>query len=101
MIDRDECEQYQDTLDRLFEGTASETDVRHLRGHADSCPDCAVLLEMHRHIQGTSLAELEAAVPNKLVSGMWPQVEKKITQEEWREAPRRGRSSVGRWNLVS
>jgi len=97
VIDRDECEQYQDTLDRLFEGTASETDVRHLRGHADSCPDCAVLLKMHRHIQGTSLAELEAAVPDDVVSGMWPEVEKEISQEDWREAGRRGRSSVWRW----
>jgi hypothetical protein len=97
VIDKDECERYQDTLDRLFEGTASEEDERRLRGHTRTCPDCAVLLDLHRRLRGPSLAELEAAVPEELVSGMWRQVDADVSRQEWREAGRRGRSSIWRW----
>jgi hypothetical protein len=97
VIDRDECERYQDALDRLFEGAASEQDERQLRGHANTCPDCAVLLDLHRRLRGESLVELEAAVPAELVAGMWPLVQTEMSRDEWREAGRKGRSSVWRW----
>jgi hypothetical protein len=92
-----DCEQYQDEMDRVFEGTASEADSSRLREHAASCPDCAMLFEMHRQLEGTSQAELEAAVPDHMVEGMWPRVELDIMRDSWREAGERRRSPVWRW----
>ena len=101
MINNDDCERYQDILDRLFEGSASDEDVRRLRGHADRCPDCAALLELHRELHGPTLTELEAAVPDRLVDGMWPRVELELMKDDWREAGRAGRAPVWRWVVAA
>ena len=101
MINNDDCDRYQDILDRLFEGSASEEDLRGLRAHADSCPDCAALLEIHRRLHGKPLAELEAAVPDRLVEGMWPRVEPEIMKREWRETSRPRRSPVWSWVVAA
>ena len=97
MITNDDCERYQDALDRLFEGAASEDDVRRLRGHAASCPDCETLLDIHRHLHGAPQAELESSVPDRLVEGMWPRVELELLKDDWRQTHRHGRSPVWRW----
>jgi hypothetical protein len=101
VIDNDDCERYQDTLDRLFEGAVPEEDVRRLRGHAESCPDCSALLEIHRRLRGAPLAELQAAVPDRLVEGMWPRVELELLKDDWRRASRPRRSPVWRWVVAA
>jgi hypothetical protein len=96
VIDKDDCERYQDALDRLFEGAASEDDERRLREHAAGCPDCAVLLELHRELRGASLAELEEAVPAAMVDGMWSRLDAELSPASRREVVG-GRRVIWRW----
>jgi hypothetical protein len=95
------CNRFQDELDRLFEGEASDTDTLRLKEHAESCPDCAMLLKMRAHLEGASLSELEAAVPDRLVDGMWPRVELEIMRDDWRRAAEKPRRAVWRWVAVA
>jgi len=92
-----DCERFQDDLDRVFEGTGTETAMDRLREHARSCPDCAMLLEMQRHLTSPSQAGLEATVPDHLVEGMWPRVELDIMRDEWRRSGERRRAPAWRW----
>lgn len=85
MIDNDACEPFQEILDRLFEGSAAAEDTARLEDHAGTCTDCAMLLEMHRHLGAESLQELEAAVPRRLIEEMWPRVDR-ATRSDIRDA---------------
>lgn len=97
MIDRNQCEPYQDVLDRLFEGTASESDRRRLREHAHGCPDCHALLDLHRHVRGRPLSELETEVPAEAVDGMWTRVDAEMSRGVRKAPPVPGAASVWRW----
>lgn len=97
MSNNTDCEQFQDVMDELFEGAATGDAVEQLREHAASCPDCAMLLKMSEHLKGSSLSELEAAVPDRLVEEMWPRVELDVMRDEWRKKGEKGRPSVWRW----
>ena len=97
MNDNANCDRYQDVMDELFEGTASADAVQRLRSHAESCPDCEMMLRMDEHLKGTSLNELEAAVPDHLVEDMWSRVELDIMKDDWRRKGEQGRPRVWRW----
>lgn len=102
MIDNDACEPFQEILDRLFEDNATTEDTARLEDHAVTCADCAMLLEVHRHLAAASLQELEAAVPDRLVEEMWPQVERATRSESRTARPSpslkgRRHSVVWRW----
>lgn len=85
MTDNNGCDPFQEILDRLFDGSATPDDTARLEGHAQTCEDCAMLLEIHGHLGVESLHELETAVPNRLVEEMWPRVER-ATRNTGRQA---------------
>lgn len=91
------CERYRDIVDKLFENTASAEEIRLLREHATLCADCAMLLEMHEHLEGPTMGDLETEVPDHLAEGMWPRVEMEIMRDDWRQLGKRRRSPVWRW----
>jgi hypothetical protein len=95
------CERHQDIVDKLFENTASVEEIRLLREHANLCADCAVQLEMHEHLEGVRLEDLESRVPNHMVEGMWPRVEMDIMRDDWRSLGERRRSPVWRWVVAA
>ncbi len=82
-----DCEVFQDQLDTLKAGALSDEGVEQLRLHAASCPDCAMLLEMHERLAPHSFEEWEAVVPDEYVSSMWSRVRSEIVT---RESRRRG-----------
>jgi len=73
-----DCRVFQDQMDRLGEGTLPDEGIRQLRLHAETCPDCAMLLRVHEHLLEPSPGDLEAAVPDHHVGGMWADVERRI-----------------------
>lgn len=91
------CERYRDIVDKLFENTASAGETRLLREHATLCADCAMLLEMHEHLEGPTMSDLETEVPDHLAEGMWPRVEMDIMRDDWQSLGERRRSPVWRW----
>jgi hypothetical protein len=56
-----------------------------------------MLLKMQQHTGESPLSELEAAVPDHLVDGMWPRVELETMRDDWRRAAERPRRVVWRW----
>lgn len=80
MKDETGCRQFQELLDRVALGAISREDEIQLNKHAGDCPDCAMLLAMHRHLTSPSGPELEAAVPNGMVDTMWRRVMADISQ---------------------
>jgi hypothetical protein len=84
-----ECESFQDRLDRLGGGPPAGEDMRELERHAAGCPECAMILEAYLHLAGPSNEELEAQVPETITGTMWPRVAEKtidrnmITGSRW------------------
>ncbi len=72
------CENMQEMLDRLAKGELTDDEWRAIHEHAASCPDCAMLLKIHEHCRESGGKELEAAVPDEMVQGMWPNVAARI-----------------------
>jgi hypothetical protein len=68
------CDAFRDALDALAAGELAPAERERLLGHAQACPDCGTLWRLHRHLAATSAAELEAAVPARLVDGLWRDV---------------------------
>ncbi len=68
------CENFLERLEALTSVQWPGEELVLLEQHADRCPDCAMLLRMHRHLSGETLADLEARVPAALVDGMWPRI---------------------------
>jgi hypothetical protein len=60
-----------------------------------------MLLEMHEHLVGPKMGDLEAEVPDHLVEGMWPRVELEIMRDDWRKLGGRKRSPVWRWVVAA
>ena len=89
MKDETGCREFQKLLDRVVGGTISREDEIQLKQHAGECPDCAMLLEMHRYVISPSGLELEAAVPDGMVDTMWRRVMADISQRS------AGRSAAG------
>ncbi|MBU8920241.1 MAG: zf-HC2 domain-containing protein [Bacteroidales bacterium] len=81
MKDETGCREFQELLDRVALGAISREDEIQLNKHAGECPDCAMLLEMHRHLISPSGPELEAAVPDGMVDTMWRRVMADISQQ--------------------
>lgn len=97
MTENGGCDQFQDELDKIFEGEASETDTLRVKRHAESCPDCAMILKIQDNLGTAPLNELEAAVPDDLVDGMWPRVEREITRDDRRRAAESPRRPLWHW----
>lgn len=74
MKDETACREFQELLDRAAQGSISREGEIQLEQHAGECPDCAMLIEMHRHVTSPSGPELEAAVPDRMVDTMWRRV---------------------------
>lgn len=70
MKQKSDCEVFQDRLDALRTGGPEEDARGRLEGHAEECPDCAVLLRLHDHLALPPQEELEADVPDELVSSL-------------------------------
>lgn len=77
-----DCQVFQDQLESFDAGELSAEGFAQLRTHAESCPDCATLLEMHDRLAPDWLARLEAAVPDDYVTSMWGRVQSEITARE-------------------
>lgn len=92
-----DCEVFQDQLDRLVKGTLAEDMVAQLRRHADSCADCAALLDLQRRLSVSSRADLEAAVPDEYVTTMWDRVRADIASQGARRGSRGGGRPASRW----
>jgi len=73
-----DCDVFHDQLDALKAGSLSEDGLEQLRLHSDSCPECAVSLRVHAHLSASTLADLEAAVPNELAASVWHGVEAEL-----------------------
>jgi len=70
-----DCRVFEDQLDALVARRLPEEGLRQLRLHARTCPDCAMLLRVQEHLAQPGLEDLEAAVPEEMVTSMWPTVE--------------------------
>jgi hypothetical protein len=92
-----DCEVFQDQLDALSEGTLGEEGVVLLQRHADSCLDCAKLLEIHERLRSPSLVELEEAVPDRYVSSMWERVRADVAAQQAGRRWRPGIWQPSRW----
>jgi predicted anti-sigma-YlaC factor YlaD len=92
-----DCTVFQEQLEALQQGGLTEEATARLRRHADSCPDCAMLLQLQEHVTVPREEELEAAVPEEYVTTMWERVQADLAV---RGAPReqgsRGRRA-SRW----
>lgn len=88
MKDKIDCEKIQEMLDRLAKGELTDEERRAIREHAASCPDCAMLLRIDVHCREFGDEELEAAVPEEMVQGMWPNVEAHIKRNAAPSRPR-------------
>ena len=85
-----DCRIFEEQLDALMEGRLSEEGVEQLQLHALTCPDCAMLLRVQKHLSLPSLESLESAVPPELLESMWPRVEEETVN------PRRFASAEAR-----
>lgn len=78
MTNEVDCQVFEDQLDALIQGALPEEGLRQLRIHARSCPSCALQLRLKEHLVRPSLEELEARVPEELVSTMWDRLQEKL-----------------------
>lgn len=92
-----DCDVFQDQLDALNEGTLGEEGIEQLRRHADSCLDCAKLLEIHERLKSPSVVELEEAVPDRYVSSMWERVRADVAAQQSGRRWRPGVWQSSRW----
>jgi hypothetical protein len=92
-----DCEVFQDQLDALNEGTLGEEGIEQLQRHADSCLDCAKLLELHERMKSPSVVELEEHVPDRYVSSMWKRVRADVAAQESGRRWRLGLGQPSRW----
>ena len=84
-----DCQVFEDQLDALLDGSLPDEGIGQLQLHALSCPDCAMLLRVHEHLALPSLEELEAGVPEELLTSMWPRIEVEV-----RPQPKDGSAGV-------
>jgi hypothetical protein len=96
-----DCQVFGDQLEALVEGTLPEEGRRQLLLHAETCPDCAMELRVHRSLVGPTLEELEARIPEGMVEGMWGRVKEGVEVAEGgrREGKRGVAGSPGRGGL--
>ncbi|MGD2121086.1 MAG: zf-HC2 domain-containing protein [Gemmatimonadota bacterium] len=73
-----DCRVFEDQLDALMAGTLPEEGMGQLQLHAQSCPDCSMLLRVKEHLSVPSLEELEGAVPEELLGSILPRVEREL-----------------------
>jgi hypothetical protein len=68
-----------------------------MRAHAGWCPECAVLLRIHEHLSCPAQAEIEEAVPDELVTSVWPRVRAAIESRAPARSAAEGARSGWRW----
>ncbi len=74
MNSHNECEAFQERLDRLGGKPPTGDERKELEGHTAGCPDCATILDAYMHLVGPSNEELEATVPREMTDTMWSRV---------------------------
>jgi hypothetical protein len=84
--ERVDCQIFGDQLDVLVRGELPEEGMRHLRLHADGCQECAMQLKVQETVVGPSLKELEAQVPDDLLTGVWGAVATQLREDAPGEA---------------
>ncbi len=70
MKQKSDCDVFQQQLDAFKAGRLGKEARASLQGHADSCPECAVLLRLHDHLALPPQEELEAAIPVELLASL-------------------------------
>ncbi len=74
MKDVTNCERFAELVDQLEDPRLGAAELARVTAHAESCAACAALLRIREHFAEPDLETIEAAVPEKLVSEMWPRV---------------------------
>ena len=74
MNSQNECEAFQERLDRLGGKPPTEEEAHDFEQHAASCSDCAIILDAYMHLAGPSNKELEVQVPDEMADAMWHRV---------------------------
>jgi len=100
-----DCQVFGDQLDALVKEELPEEGMRQLRLHAGVCPECAMQLRVQEELASSTLAELEARVPEELLASLWTRVEKEVRERDEEGAAMRAPSGVpgeggkvkGRW----
>jgi hypothetical protein len=82
MTGRHECEAFQLRLEERPLRETGPEERKALDREVAGCPDCAAFLRMRELLEAPPTGELEAAVPDLHVRGMWPRV-----REATRSAP--------------
>jgi len=94
-----DCQVFEDQLEALVGRHLSEEGLRSLYLHAASCPECAMLLKVHEHLASPSLEELEASVPEEVMTSIWTRVEESLAIQREGESPESG--GPGRTGVAS
>lgn len=84
-----DCDVFQRSLDALKSGGLAQNERALLESHADTCPDCAMLLRLHHHLTLPTQEELEAAVPVEMVSTLKSRLAAEMTRRRARKTPER------------
>lgn len=92
-----DCTDFREQLEALLRGRLTEEAAARLRRHADSCPDCAMLLQLQQHVAASGQEELEAAVPEEYVTTMWGRVQADIAVQGVSRVPRSRGWHASRW----
>lgn len=92
-----DCTEFEEQLEAVQQGRLTEEAAARLRRHADSCPDCAMLLQLQQHVAALGQEELEAAVPEEYVTTMWGRVGADIAVQGTARDPRSRGWHAQRW----
>lgn len=69
------CAFFLDQLEDLQSGRLTPEIAAQLRGHAESCSQCAMLLRLQEYVVLLGLEDLESAVPEEYVTSMWERLQ--------------------------
>lgn len=87
-----DCAVFRHQVEELQRGRLTAEVVARLQRHAESCPQCAMLLKMQEHAALLGREDLEAAVPEEYVTTMWERVRSHVAPpEQATERQSRGR----------
>ncbi|MBN1165203.1 MAG: zf-HC2 domain-containing protein [Candidatus Krumholzibacteriota bacterium] len=80
------CEDFQNLLDALSGEETSAENLSALERHAASCPQCALLLEMRRHLSLPRQDALLSGIPDEYAATMWSRVQEDIDRRGYSSA---------------
>jgi hypothetical protein len=76
-----ECDDFAAGLGAYLAGRAAPDTARQFEAHLATCGDCATLLALERRLAAATTADLEAAVPEALVAGLWERLEPQLPRQ--------------------